>query len=165
MLRGWSATSRFSDLVKSMVQNYVKVGWHHFKQIVGSFHLNQPCRILYYIIYYNIYYITIWYIIFNILASFLLNLKKITKKLKCFETQCVSAFMGYILHTISYWIYTVLEAVSGNKKAKSGPFNKFRWIRNKAVTVLLGGAANKYIWNSKLWFNTFTNQQNESIQM
>lgn len=38
---------------------------------------------------------------------------------------------------------TFLEAVSGNKNAKRGPFSKFRCIRNNAVTVLLGGAASK----------------------
>lgn len=40
-------------------------------------------------------------------------------------------------------IHAVLEAVSGNRNARRGPFNRFRWIRNNAVTFLLGGAASK----------------------
>lgn len=44
---------------------------------------------------------------------------------------------------------TFLEAVSGKRKAKRGPFNKFKWILNMVVTVLLGGADNRYIWKQK----------------
>lgn len=51
--------------------------------------------------------------------------------------------VGSCLELYLFYYHTFLEAVSGNKKANNGPFNKFKWMRNIAVTDLLGAADNR----------------------
>lgn len=45
-------------------------------------------------------------------------------------------------------LLTTRESVSGKRNASSGPFSRFRWNLNTAVTILFGDAANKYIWKT-----------------
>lgn len=80
-------------------------------------------------VFYNIYYLRNIKYIYNVSISIL------------------NTYLDILLYNITL---TVLEAVSGKRKANSGPFNKFKWILNRVVTVLLGGADNKYIWNTNI---------------
>lgn len=53
--------------------------------------------------------------------------------------------LHFVANIINGWLrlVTCREAVSGNKNARRGPFKRFKCIRKTAVTVLLGGAANR----------------------